>query len=262
MSNRCERSHTDRQRFVERLFFCPAHGSVLRREIAPGVLLSCPLCLADAHRERVAFAVRTRLAVRYLDAGLPLGMQDVGFDNFDCAVPEQRAAVAQAQNFVEHYRAGRSLILTGTALGKTHLLVAITKHVAARGAMVRYLNAADLLMAMTEVGYGRQSESAVLQGFAGPSLLVVDHVGDVHWTRYLRTLFLRVINARCAAGVATAIASHTDVAQLQEDIGQRTLRRLWVQGDELVTLNQKVHRSGTALRSTAEFDRYLNLSKE
>jgi DNA replication protein DnaC len=210
----------------------------------------------------VALAVRTQLAVRYLDAGLPLGLNDVGFDNFDCAVPEQRAAVAHARGFVEHYRAGHNLILTGAALGKTHLLVAVTKHVAARGAMVRYLNAADLLTGMTETGYGRQSESAVLLGLVGPSLLVIDHIGDVPWTRHLRTLFLRVINARCAAGVATAIATHTDVAQLQEDIGERTLRRLWVHGDELVTLNQKVHRSGTALRSTAEFDRYLNPSKE
>lgn len=262
MANENQRSHSDRQRFVERACFCPTHGTVLRREIAPGVLLGCPLCLADAQRERAALAVRTQLAVRYLDAGLPLGMQDVGFDNFDCAVPEQRAAVAQAQNFVEHYRAGRNLILTGTALGKTHLLVAITKHVAARGAMVRYLNAADLLTGMTETGYGRQSESAVLHGLVGPSLLVIDHVGDVPWTRHLRTLFLRVVDARCAAGVATAIATHTDVAQLQEDIGDRTLRRLWAHGDELITLVQKVHRSGTALRSTAEFDRYLNPSKE
>lgn len=101
MANDYQRSHSDRQRFVERACFCPTHGTVLRREIAPGVLLSCPLCLADAHRERVALAVRTQLAVRYLDAGLPLGMQDVGFDNFDCAVPEQRAAVTHAQNFVE-----------------------------------------------------------------------------------------------------------------------------------------------------------------
>ncbi|PZU55891.1 MAG: hypothetical protein DI561_00695 [Thauera sp.] len=262
MANENQRSHSDLQRFVERACFCPAHGTVSRREIAPGVLLSCPLCLAEAHRERVSLAVRTQLAVRYLDAGLPLGLNDVGFDNFDCAVLEQRAAVAQAQNFVEHYRARRNLILTGAALGKTHLLVAITKHVAARGAMVRYLNAADLLTGMTETGYGRQSESAVLHGLVGPSLLVIDHVGDVPWTRHLRTLFLRVINARCAAGVATAIASHTDVAQLQEEIGERTLRRLWGHGDELITLNQKVHRSGTALRSTAEFDRYLNPSKE
>lgn len=245
------------------LGFCDEHGIMPHRKIAPGVLLSCPLCLADAQRERVALAMRTQLAVRYLDAGLPLGVKDVGFENFDCAVPEQRAAVAQAQNFVEHYRAGRNLILTGTALGKTHLLVAITKHVAARDAMVRYLNASDLLTGMTETGYGRQSESAVLHGLVGPSLLVIDHVGDVPWTRHLRTLFLRVIDARCAAGVATAIATHTDVAQLQEDIGNRTLRRLWAHGDELITLTQKVHRSGTALRSsTAEFDRYLNPSKE
>lgn len=77
MANDYRRSHSDRQRFVERACFCPTHGTVLRREIAPGVLLSCSLCLADAHRERVALAVRTRLAVRYLDAGLPLGVQDV-----------------------------------------------------------------------------------------------------------------------------------------------------------------------------------------
>lgn len=241
---------------------CERHGPFAPRVIAPGVVLGCPACLEEVRREQAAFAARARVENRYLDAGLPLGVQDVGLDNFDCAVPEQRVAVAHARSFVEHYRAGRNLILSGPAEGKTHLLVAVTKHIAARGAMVRYLNAADLLTGMTETGYGRQSESAVLHGLVGPSLLVIDHIGDVPWTRHLRTLFLRVIDARCSAGLATAIASHTDVAQLQDDIGERTLRRLWAHGNELVTLNQKIHRSGTALRSTAEFDRYLNPSKE
>ena len=40
MANENQRTRSDRQRFVERACFCPAHGSVLRREIAPGVLLS------------------------------------------------------------------------------------------------------------------------------------------------------------------------------------------------------------------------------
>lgn len=114
--------------------FCEAHGSVPRHEIAPGVLLSCPMCLADTHRERVTLAVRTQLAVRYLDAGLLLGVPEAGFGNLLCVVPEQRAAVAQARSFVEHYDAGRNQILTGAALGKTYLLFAVTKHVAARGA--------------------------------------------------------------------------------------------------------------------------------
>lgn len=251
-----------RKRAVVGPHTCNRHGSFVPKQIAPGIMLGCPICSVEGHRERVALAARAQVESRYLDACIPLGLPDMGFDNFDLAVPEQRAAVAHARSFVEHYRAGRNLIITGAALGKTHLLVAIAKHAAARGAMVRYLDAADLLTAMTESGYGRQSESAVLQGLVGPSLLVVDHVGDVPWTRHLRTLFLRVINARCSAGVATAIASHTDVTQLQEDLGERTLRRLWIRGDELITITKKVYRSGAALRRTAEFDRYLNPTKE
>ncbi|WP_306478651.1 ATP-binding protein [Methyloversatilis sp.] len=242
---------------------CSQHGPVSRRQIAPGVLLGCGACIEAAYVEQAAFEAHAVVEGRYLDAGLPLGFFGVGFDNFECRVPEQHAALGDVRRFVGRYPAGGNLVLAGPAIGKTHLLVASLKHLAARGSMVRYMNAIDMIHQLSVAGVRDEaSESQVMRSLVGPTLLAIDHVGDVPWSEYRRRQFIRVIDARSSHGLPTSIATHTNVAQLRRDIGERSLRRLLAYGDELVTFDQEIHRFAGPLRGTAEFDQYLNPSKE
>lgn len=151
---------------VERVALrCEAHGEYpgeIRRFLSREIKTPCPLCAAErAEAERLAAearaveARRRERAARYRAAGLPLRFWERDFEGYRARTPEQRKALATVRRYPERFAAlaerGTCLLLCGgPGTGKTHLAVALAKHLLEDGHDVRYAGVRPLLREIRE----------------------------------------------------------------------------------------------------------------
>ncbi|WP_395589398.1 ATP-binding protein [Pseudomonas sp. TR47] len=234
---------------------CAVHGQVDMSEVEQldGSMLArgCKRCAWEAlhttpreSAERAqANAQRTaeNLMAALVGAGITPRFAGATFDSYHAETDPQRKALAKclayAEQFPEHFRSGRSLLLTGNVgTGKTHLASAIVRTVVADGATALIIPAGDIVSiarASMVPGSGYTDRDVVVH-LGGLNLLVIDEVGCQKGSEYELGLLHAVIDRRYQAVLPTVLISNLGAENLKTYIGDRALDRLRQNGGQQV----------------------------
>ncbi|WP_273536819.1 ATP-binding protein [Pseudomonas sp.] len=245
---------------AKELAVCEEHGEyaaiISKHREGPS---GCPAC-ADAMQrvkdeeriaaERVKIAA-DRLAGRLGAALIPARFRDRSFDSFIADLPKQKKALATckgyAENFAEHFAAGRCLLLLGNVgTGKTHLATAIANHIIRTTSGTAVYRTVGGILQHIKGSFSRDSDYSEAEAFAAytkPSLLIIDEVGATKPTEFeLATLFA-IINGRYEEKLPTVVISNLSAAELPDALGERCVDRLREGGGIGVGFNWESERS-------------------
>lgn len=229
----------------------PGHGqyTATRVEQFDGgwVTTECPICrwgalnlqCEPAVRDRAFAAQQAEELNRDLFAtGITPRFRGCTFGNFATNHdPDKARALSTcrryAEEFEEHYRAGRALMLLGeVGNGKTHLACAILQHVVrVHGSTGLIVTAETIMQAVTDSfrSNAGPSKSDLLAELAAVDLLVIDEVG-MHTPRagkdFMPSLLHEVIDRRYQLVRPTILVSNQGREQLPAYIGPRAMDRL------------------------------------
>lgn len=229
----------------------PGHGqyTATRVEQFDGgwVTTECPTCRWGSLNLQCEAAVRDKaFAAKQAEelnrdlfaTGITPRFRGCTFDNFitnaeSAKVRAQSICRRYAEEFEEHYRAGRALMLLGeVGNGKTHLACAILQYVVRKyGAKGLIVTAEAIMQAVTDSfrSNAGPSKSDLLAELAAVDLLVIDEVG-MHTPRpgkdFMPSLLHEVIDRRYQLVRPTILVSNQDRDQLPSYIGPRAMDRL------------------------------------
>lgn len=135
-----------------------------------------------------------------------------------------------ADNFREHFDAGRCLLLLGKpGTGKTHLAAAIANQLVTTTAATAIYRTVSGILQHIKGSFDRESgysEKQAYDTYAQAHLLIIDEVGATKPTEFeLATLFA-IINARYEEQMPTVIISNLPPKSLPEALGERCVDRL------------------------------------
>lgn len=175
-----------------------------------------------------------------MSAGIPPLYHDADVSDWDDAEPKKRrafAAVLEAMGDPDAVLgAPRSCILSGPpGTGKTRAAIAIGKRWDAAGRSWSYLPFDDLgRRVRATYSNADETEADIVAGLAKWSLLMIDDVGAVTVTDFVRGLLHTVIDARYRAMLPTLIATNLTAAELPAAIGERAIDRLREGGGKVI----------------------------
>ncbi|MFJ4056550.1 ATP-binding protein [Pseudomonas sp. NPDC089743] len=226
---------------------CPVHGDVDMSEVEQldGSMLprGCKRCAWEAlhmtSRDSEAYTLANsqrkaeNAMAAMIAAGITPRFAEATFDSYVAEGEQQRKALAKcrqyAEQFPSHFRAGRSLILTGNVgCGKTHLASAIVRTVVADRCQTLIIPASDIISiarASMVPGSGYTDRDVVLH-LGGLDLLAIDEVGCQKGSDYELGLLHAIIDRRYQAVLPTVLISNLSVDGLKGYIGERALDRL------------------------------------
>lgn len=255
---------------------CPIHGrytEAVVEQFAGGTLATgCPACHfaglrtvpegSEQHLLALQGQQQRKLNVLLIGSGITPRFRDATLQSYRTGGDARMTAVLErcrefAENFPEHYQAGRSLLLVGNVgTGKTHLASAIAQHVIrAHGAQAVVVSAAQIIRTAkgSMAKNAQYTERDVIEELAGFDLLVIDEVGAQSGTEYERGLLHEVIDQRYQQVLPTVLISNLSAdasaapdgeLTLQDFIGERALDRLR-QGGRAVRFTWESARKGT-----------------
>lgn len=222
---------------------CPDHGDyaaiISKHREGPS---GCPACADIRQREEDAKRIEAerakiaadRLANKLGAALIPSRFRDRSFDGYTATHPKQVKALTlcreYADNFEEHYKAGRCLLLLGNVgTGKTHLAAAIANQIMHNTAATAVYRTVGGILQHIKGSYDRESEYTESQAFAAyvkPDLMIIDEVGATKPTEFeLATLF-NIINGRYEEQLPTIVISNLSAKELPGALGERCVDRL------------------------------------
>ncbi|NWA24033.1 ATP-binding protein [Pseudomonas gingeri] len=255
-----QRSNIFRRQPEHRMFTgnCPIHGEVDRSEVEQfdGSMLVRPCKQCQYHGLRVAPAGSSERsqALAHLQAeklnsalvgsGISPRFAESTFASYSAATPAMVQALELCQeyadNFGEHFAAGRNLLLTGNVgTGKTHLASGIVRRVIDLGAVAVITTAAEVIRTFKR-SMDRNSgfsEGDVIDELASFDLLVLDEVGAQAGTQYELAVLHEVIDRRYQDVKPMVLVSNLPATSkqdaegrhapsLEQYIGARALDRL------------------------------------
>lgn len=167
------------------------------------------------------------------ESGVPPRFASCSLNNFNTALPKQKVAHKWASDYaykfedvLEH---GRSCALVGNqGTGKTHLAVAIIRHVLKRGGTARYVACMDLLARFkaTHGNKATETDAQVLADYTRCDLLVVDEIGRHQDTAYDQANLFRVFDNRYQGLKPTLMLSNLPSAEFAKMMGAALIDRL------------------------------------
>ncbi|GLK88298.1 ATP-binding protein [Pseudomonas turukhanskensis] len=235
---------------------CPEHGRVDRSEVeqfdGSRLVRPCKQCQwqglrvepvgSKAHTLALAYVTAEHRNSALIGSGITPRFADCKFSTYRATTPAMVEALEKcqsyAENFGEHYEAGRNLLLTGNVgTGKTHLACSIIRHVLELNAVAVITTAAEIIRVFKrsmarDAGY---SEGDVINELASFDLLVIDELGAQAGTPYEIAVLHEVIDRRynlvrpsvlISNLPASAKAAATAEQTLEQYIGTRALDRL------------------------------------
>lgn len=225
---------------------CEKHGE-FEQKVHPPIFegmaefrTRCPKCAAEIRaaeedRERRAREAEReyRISQMMRDAGIPARFADKTVSGYVARNPGQKLAQNVCQKYVEdfpeHAKVGRSLVMTGQpGTGKTHLACAILSAVIDRYAVSgRFETVSDLLRAIKET-YRKdsvESEREVIDRYVYCDLLVVDELGVQVGSEHEKLLLFEVLNGRYQELRPTILLSNLSADELETFMGHRVMDR-------------------------------------
>lgn len=229
--------------FVRREFHCEIHGESEQASKDSGKTYGeCVKCeseaTAKAEKEKLDAEVAAKelrdLRERTEACMIPRRFSDKTFENYAKDTESRgrnfQACKDYADNFKDHFRAGRCMIMSGSVgTGKTHLAIAIAKQVLADlGATVRYTTVSNLLAEMkaTYGGDSKRTDQHVMDEMTDPNLLILDEVGTTKQSEFEMSTIFSLINTRYECMFPTIVISNLGLSQISDAIGERCYDRL------------------------------------
>lgn len=247
---------------AKELAVCAEHGEyaaiISKHREGPS---GCPVCadirqqeedIKRVEAERVKNAA-DRLANKLGAALIPARFRDRTFESYLATEPKQVKALTicreYAENFLDHFEAGRCLLLLGNVgTGKTHLAAAIANHIMRATTATAVYRTVGGILQHIKGSYDRESGYSEADAFAAytkPSLMIIDEVGATKPTEFeLATLF-SIINARYEEQMPTVVISNLPAGELAGALGERCVDRLREGGGIAVGFDWKSARGRT-----------------
>ncbi|RON90373.1 ATP-binding protein [Pseudomonas fluorescens] len=227
---------------------CPVHGSIDRSEVEQfdGSMAVRPCKQCQLHGLRVAprGSDERSQALANLQAesvnnalvgsGIMPRFADRTFSTYRATTEAMTQAMetckAYAENFGEHFQAGRNLLLCGNiGCGKTHLASAIVQHVIRQHRAVSVITTATEIIRAFKRSMDRNAgyaEGDVINELASFDLLVIDEIGAQAGTHYELSVLHEVLDRRYNLVRPTVAVSNLNAQGLSQYIGERALDRL------------------------------------
>lgn len=226
---------------------CPVHGDVDMSEVEQldGSMLprGCKRCAWEAlhmaprdsqqHAQASAQRKAENATAALIAAGITPRFAEATFESYIAETEAQRKALAKCRGYADlfpnHFRAGRSLLLTGNVgCGKTHLASAIVRTVVADQCRALIVPASEIISiarASMVTGSGYTDRDVVLH-LGGLDLLLIDEVGCQKGSDYELGLLHAIIDRRYQSVLPTVLISNLCTGGLKTYIGDRALDRL------------------------------------
>lgn len=223
---------------------CETHGQYIAKGIMflgrPIRWTGCPECESlrkaketeERAREQVLFEERQKNE-RLNQAGIPFRFRSRGFDNFIADTkPKNDALQAMrefADTFSERADEGSTYVLSGKpGTGKSHLAIAVCKHVMDLGYSVKYINALDAIRLVRSAWRkdSEKSESEVIADLSRLGLLVIDEVGMQYGTEGEQVILFDIINSRYQDQQPMILLTNQGKEGFRQYLGDRAFDRL------------------------------------
>lgn len=226
---------------------CEKHGdyaAIKRKDKVTGevAISGCPTCAEELRREQEASeqnaiahqAARQEVERRLNAALIPSRFRDRTFESYIATEPKQVKALnvcrEYAENFAEHYKAGRCLLLLGNVgTGKTHLATAIANHIMHTSTATAVYRTVGGILQHIKGSYDRESgysEGDAFAAYTKPSLLIIDEVGATKPTEFELASLFNIINGRYEEQLPTVVISNLPAGELSGALGERCVDRL------------------------------------
>ncbi|AKS06949.1 ATP-binding protein [Pseudomonas trivialis] len=222
---------------------CPIHGVVDRSEVEQfdGSMLTrpCKQCQfhglrvaptgSAEHNQALAHVAAERLNSALVGSGVTPRFAECTFATYRATTPAMSEALEKCQgyanDFGQHYQAGRNLLLTGNVgTGKTHLACSIVRQVIGLNAIAVITTAAEIIRVFKrsmarDSGY---TEGDVIDELASFDLLVIDEVGAQAGTAYELGVLHEVIDRRYQLVRPSVLISNLPATSKQDVEGKST----------------------------------------
>jgi DNA replication protein DnaC len=232
---------------AEKTWVCATCGTILPREIKPGLYLRRSCACEERLREQqelAALRVQVREAqARQTFAWIGQEWADPGLETLTFASFErqhQTKAFDQALVFAQSPQG--TLALTGSyGTGKTHLLAAVANAQRQAGKPCLYVSAVALFEVIQERIHHEREYQSLLKRATQTSLLLIDDIDKPKPSEFRESLYYHIINKRTLARLPLAISCNCPLPELDRWIGGAARSRL-MQGLVPVVMNGSDYR--------------------
>lgn len=147
---------------------------------------SCPTCFGRVRhlQEGVSISCREPSPARIVNllnaASIPARYTQARFDQFSNFSGNGRDIMLQLRHWLKEYdeRQGKGFIIGGpVGVGKTYLLCALAKNLAAKGHSVRFVDFFQLLNELKSAYASNKADDSVLQPLMEVDVLIIDEMG-------------------------------------------------------------------------------------
>ena len=227
---------------------CPVHGAVDRSEVeqfdGSMAVRPCKQCQfhglrvapqgSEDHSQALANLQAENINSALVGSGITPRFFESTFATYRASTPDMALALETCQgyadNFGEHFQAGRNLLLCGNVgNGKTHLASSIVQRLIRQHRAVAVITTAAEIIRVFKRSMGRDAgytEGDVINELASFDLLVIDEVGAQAGTHYELSALHEVLDRRYNLIRPTVVVSNLNAQGLSQYIGERALDRL------------------------------------